>query len=355
MADVNGPLIVRHSPPTYSVKPGLHTYNSKRQPTGSSLPAKPLQYLRTLLLLLGLCGLGYYGYTLANQYIYQDYQNWAFDQEIAGRRQVNFRDYLREQTPFGFLAGAKPAEPVVAPAPPSAPEVIRPVQGSLLGRVEVPRLNLSAMVREGVDAKTLSVAVGHVPSTALAGQPGNFAIAAHRDTLFRALKDIRKDDLIEFQSTTGTYTYKVMGMTIVKPSNVSVLRPDGGGVIPAADLSSGNGPDKLLTMITCYPFYYVGAAPKRFIVEAKLVSSDSGAKLPLNEAQNVGPPSSTRPEKVMHSATPKAIRRASLEEPRSKRGSSRIHRSHERSDFHSQAANRPVKRHGFWHKLFHAS
>jgi sortase A len=132
---------------------------------------------------------------------------------------------------------------------------MHPVQGSVLGRVEISRLNLSAIVREGVDDATLSRAVGHLPSTALPGETGNFAIAAHRDTLFRALKDIQKDDQVSFESESGTYTYKVVSTKIVKPSDVSVLGPQGDA--------------KLLTMITCYPFYYVGSAPNRFVVQAK--------------------------------------------------------------------------------------
>ena len=106
--------------------------------------------------------------------------------------------------------------------------------------------------------------MGHVPSTALAGQPGNFAIAAHRDTLFRALKDIKKGDIVTFQSPSGVFSYQVAATKIVRPTDVSVLRPDGGGLIA--------NPGKLLTMITCYPFYYVGSAPKRFIVQAQMVN-----------------------------------------------------------------------------------
>jgi sortase A len=140
-----------------------------------------------------------------------------------------------------------------------------------LGRVEIKRLNVSAMVREGADAKILSISVGHVPSTSLPGETGNFAIAAHRDTLFRALKDIKKRDLVTFEAPTATYTYEVAATKIVKPTNIAVLRSNGGGVIPDSDNTPGDT-DKLLTMITCYPFYYVGSAPKRFIVEAKLVS-----------------------------------------------------------------------------------
>jgi sortase A len=140
-----------------------------------------------------------------------------------------------------------------------------------VARVSIKRLELSAMVREGVSAKTLSTSVGHIPATALPGAEGNFAIAAHRDTLFRALKNIRLGDEVTVESRSQRYVYEVVATKIVKPSDVSVLRADGGGLYAAAD--DGTKPERLLTMITCYPFYYVGSAPKRFIVESRLVSS----------------------------------------------------------------------------------
>jgi len=275
MARAQGPVIVRRDPSPYFGKPGIHSHNAKRRLARTS---KALRNIRVLLLLLGLCGVGYYTYATSDAYVYQAYQNWAFDQQISGRRGATFADYLRERTPFGFLVGTKsPSNATTGASPkPVPPEQPRPAQGSLLGRLEIGRLNLAAMVREGVDANTLKIAVGHVPSSALPNEPGNFAIAAHRDTLFRALKDIRRNDLVTFQSPRGNYTYQVLATKIVKPSDVSVLRADGGGLIPAAMFSSDHGgPGKLLTMITCYPFYYVGSAPKRFIVEAKLVSSPS--------------------------------------------------------------------------------
>lgn len=270
MTDTKGPVIVRHAIPPSFAKPGLHSHNAKRRHSQVARQPDFLRRLRGLLLILGLGGVGYYGYALSDQYIYQAYENWAFDQQIAGRQGVTFSDYLRDETPFGFLAGSAPAKPAtVTPATARLAEqpLARPAEGSMLGRVEIGRLNISAIVREGVDANTLSTAVGHVPSTALPGQIGNFAIAAHRDTLFRALKDIKQDDLVTFQSPSGTYSYKVVATKIVKPSDVSVLRSDGGGIISTDDATSR----RLLTMITCYPFYYVGAAPKRFIVEAELV------------------------------------------------------------------------------------
>lgn len=348
MADSSGPLIVRHSPvaPPPPAKPGLHSHNrTRRMPSATPQKASSLLWLRTALLILGLCAIGYYGYSASNEYIYQAYQNWAFDQQIAGRK-VAFADYLREKTPFGFLVGEKTAEPT----PVNPPQPTAPAQGALLGRVEISRLNLSAMVREGVDAKTLSLAVGHVPSTALPGQAGNFAIAAHRDTLFRALKDIRKDDLVTFQAPTGSYTYQVMATEIVKPSEVSVLRPDGGGLI--AQTPDAKTPGKLLTMITCYPFYYVGSAPKRFIVEAKLVSSDGVSKFLPSEAHDTGPPAAA--PQVRKPTNIKPTKQALRKEPRRSRGSSHFSSSHSKSERSaSQASPQRPKKPGFWHRLIH--
>jgi sortase A len=292
-----------------------------------------------LLLVAGVGATGYYAYVLSDQYVYQAFENWAFDQQIAGRPAVTFADYVREQTPFGFLAGPKTASPassVAKPGPALKPlEMPRPAEGALLGRVEIARLNLAAIVREGVDAKTLGIAVGHVPSTSLPGQEGNFAIAAHRDTLFRALKDIKEGDLVTFQSAAGTYTYQVAATKIVKPSDVSVLRADGGGIMSGID-PPGQSPSRLLTMITCYPFYYVGSAPKRFIVEAKLISNDAKVKLsettvqvPLPAAVAVAP----KPRAVRPSAAP--------DDPRSAHFSG------------WQNSRKSAKKRGFWHTILH--
>jgi len=123
-----------------------------------------------------------------------------------------------------------------------------------LGRLDVPRLKLSAVVEEGVGEDVLAVSIGHVPGTALPGSAGNAAFAAHRDTFFRPLKDLRLHDEINYTTAKGTYRYRVAGWKIVDPSRVDVLQPDG---------------KPRLTLITCYPFYFVGHAPKRFVVEAR--------------------------------------------------------------------------------------
>ncbi|MBV9499944.1 MAG: class D sortase [Acidobacteriaceae bacterium] len=268
---------------TRHYRPGEHSHNRKRRCDSAATQRSGLRRIQTFLLILGLFGVGYYGYTLCDRYVYQAYENWAFNEQIAGHGSVGFRDYLRAQTPLGAIMAARVTarpKPVSKPAAPPTTAAIPPPEGALLGRLGIERLHVSAIVRQGVDTKMLAVAVGHVPSTALPGHPGNFAIAAHRDTLFRALKDIKKGDLVTFQSTNGTYTYQVLTTKIVKPTDVSVLSSNGGGLIPGIN----GARDNLLTMITCYPFNYVGSAPKRFIVEAKLVPGDANSKAAMDEA-----------------------------------------------------------------------
>ena len=133
----------------------------------------------------------------------------------------------------------------------------RPVPAAgLVGRIEIPRLDLSVMVAEGVEPTTLRRAAGHIPGTALPGQPGNVGIAGHRDTLFRPLRNIRRDDLITLITPQGEYRYRVVSTRIVNPRDIAVLAPSR---------------NEVLTLVTCYPFYFVGSAPDRFIVRAERV------------------------------------------------------------------------------------
>ena len=131
-------------------------------------------------------------------------------------------------------------------------------KGALIGRIELPRLGVSAIAREGADAVTLRRSVGHVPETALPGEPGNAALAGHRDTFFRGLKDVREGDHVVVTTLAGRHQYIVREMRVVEPSDVSVLDPTD---------------EAMLTLVTCYPFNYVGAAPQRFVVRAALVGS----------------------------------------------------------------------------------
>lgn len=133
----------------------------------------------------------------------------------------------------------------------AAPRVTR---GGLVGMLDVPRLQLSTPVIEGDDNRTLKRAVGHLPDTPMPWTSGNSAIAGHRDGLFRPLKDVKVGDEIRFRTTRDEFRYRVTKTAIVMPDDLSVLAPQSG---PAT-----------LTLITCYPFYYVGSAPKRFVVHA---------------------------------------------------------------------------------------
>jgi sortase A len=125
-----------------------------------------------------------------------------------------------------------------------------------LGRIEISTIGLTAMILEGTDARTLRRGVGHIPGTPLPGQQGNVAITGHRDTFFRPLHNIRKGDEITLTTLNGSYRYRVDSTEVVKPEDTEVL---------------ADSDDAVLTLVTCYPFYFVGPAPKRFIVRAHMI------------------------------------------------------------------------------------
>lgn len=125
-----------------------------------------------------------------------------------------------------------------------------------MGRIDISTIGLTAMILEGTDARTLRRAVGHIPGTPLPGQQGNVAITGHRDTFFRPLHNIRKDDEITLTTLNGSYRYRVDSTEVVEPEDTEVL---------------ADSDDAVLTLVTCYPFYFVGPAPKRFIVRAHMI------------------------------------------------------------------------------------
>jgi LPXTG-site transpeptidase (sortase) family protein len=130
----------------------------------------------------------------------------------------------------------------------------RPLErGSLVGALEVPRVGLSAMVLEGDDDATLRVGIGHLPDTPPPWQRGNSAFAGHRDTFFRTLQHVREGDRLSLTTTYGEFQYRVRETFIVGPEDLWVLNPTD---------------SQTLTLVTCYPFKYVGPAPRRFVVQA---------------------------------------------------------------------------------------
>jgi len=124
-----------------------------------------------------------------------------------------------------------------------------------LAILTIPRLGLTVPVLEGVDAAALDRGAGHIPETASPGQPGNVGIAGHRDGFFRGLKDVRVGDEIRLETHRELAVYVVEKTWVVEPEDLSVLEPTSGASI---------------TLVTCFPFYYVGAAPRRFIVRASV-------------------------------------------------------------------------------------
>jgi len=183
---------------------------------------KPLlRWTRWILIAAAVALLAYFGFVLTD--------SWAFQR--AEERQME--------------------SPVIAPATLSPAAT-----GGLIGRVDVPRLGISAIVMEGTSTKILRRAVGHIFGTALPGETGNVGISGHRDTFFRPLRNIEPSDIILLTTTAGEYRYRVLSTSIVTPNDVAVLEPGAG---------------ETLTLVTCYPFYFVGPAPNRFIVRAERV------------------------------------------------------------------------------------
>jgi sortase A len=128
-----------------------------------------------------------------------------------------------------------------------------PKKGEVLGRIEIPRLGVRVAILQGTSSQTLRLGVGHIEGTALPGEAGNIGIAGHRDTYFRNLKDIRPNDEITIQTASRLSRYSVDWVQIVAPGDSGILAPSTGSAI---------------TLVTCYPFHFIGPAPERYVVHA---------------------------------------------------------------------------------------
>lgn len=170
-----------------------------------------------IFLAVGLLAIGYAGYIIADAQAYQAIQLRNFAHEV----------------------------PTVEPH--------FPVIGEAIGEIQIPRLALRAVILHGDSPQVLRRGVGHLPNTPVPGERGNVGLAGHRDSFFRPLRQIRTGDLITLRTSKGEFHYQVESTLIVSPENTEVLA------------SSGKSE---LTLVTCFPFNYVGAAPDRFIVRA---------------------------------------------------------------------------------------
>ncbi|MGA7792094.1 MAG: class D sortase [Candidatus Acidiferrales bacterium] len=192
-----------------------------------------LRWSRNAFLIVGVLILGYCGFVLLDTRVYQANEIRHFQQQIKD---------------------SKPAIPSMGRVQEAS---FHPSTGKTLGEIELTRIGVTAIILEGTDDRTLRRAVGHIPGTPLPGQPGNVAIAGHRDTFFRALRNVRQDDEITLMTLEGSYRYRVDSISVVGPEDMQVLDNSGGDI---------------LTLVTCYPFYFVGPAPRRFIVRAQRIS-----------------------------------------------------------------------------------
>jgi LPXTG-site transpeptidase (sortase) family protein len=196
--------------------------NPLSQSTGAVSSARTyiLRVACYFFLSFGILALGYAGFVFADSHAYQALEMNKFKQ--AGRL--------------------------------SEPRIL--LEGDVIGEIQVPRLGLDAVVVQGDSPATLRRAVGHISESALPGEWGNVALAGHRDTFFRPLQDIQLGDEIRFKTRERSFDYRVESIEVVAPTDIRVL-------------ASSTGHD--LTLLTCFPIYFVGPAPKRLVVRAREV------------------------------------------------------------------------------------
>lgn len=191
------------------------------------------------------------GLLLLAVWTHHQLESWSFQR--AATRQLEAVLRASEFGPYATAMGRTAFEEPAFAAAGHATEV-----DGVLGRLEIPRLRITAVVAEGVDEKTLGHAVGHIPSTAMPGAPGNCGLAGHRDTFLRGLGGVRLDDVIRFVTPERTYTYEVDWSMVVEPDRIDTL-------------DSTATPS--ITLVTCFPFAFMGRAPQRFVVRARQVEA----------------------------------------------------------------------------------
>lgn len=198
-----------------------------------------MKTLERSLWVIGIALLGWVAFVQADGWLFQTRAEASLDRALA---------QVQERIRVLPGEGSEPG--------PETPATFEVDPGEPVGRLDIPRLGLSVMVAEGIEPKVLRKAAGHIPGTPLPGDSGNVALAGHRDRHFRPLKDVAPGDEVLLTTPTGSFRYRVEWTRIVAPEDVHVLDPTD---------------DPTLTLVTCYPFYYVGNAPDRFVVRARQI------------------------------------------------------------------------------------
>jgi sortase A len=214
--------------------------------------------------MVGISALGYCGYVVLDARFSQNAQSRRFDSAFtAAHAAAAAADLNARAAGVTDLAGTTPLMPafvevdgVVKTDDAAKSSAARAFENLPLGRIEIASIGLTAMIEEGTGRQTLQRGVGHIAGTSLLGQSGNIGLAGHRDTFFRKLRNIHEGDEISLTTLAGAVVYRVDLISIVEPQESEVLRDSG---------------ENLLTLVTCYPFSYVGPSPKRFIVRARQV------------------------------------------------------------------------------------
>ena len=179
---------------------------------------------------------------------------------LSGAREVIWPWWHQKQAAKTFPPAPAPIVPP-QPPPPAPKQLDHSLfhRGDTVAKLAIPRLSGQWLVVEGTEDQDLRLGPGHLPGTAFPGEKGNCVIAGHRDTQFRKLKDIKKGDEIVLTTSIGESRYRVTGYDIVKPTDTRSIQ---------------DTPRAVLNLVTCYPFYYVGNAPNRFIVHAELAGPE---------------------------------------------------------------------------------
>jgi sortase A len=198
--------------------------------------------------------LGVYTFATVERWVFQAYAGWEFARMSTGDPigPIHFaRSLLGWESPPWVAPETATGETAAAIKAAFAPRA--PSAGVPIGRLEIPSIDLSTILVEGDGDTELRRGIGHIPGTALPGEPGNIGLAGHRDTFFRRLGEVKKGDPISLVTLDGTDQYIVESIRIVDPDEAIVLHDFGSPVV---------------TLVTCYPFHYLGSAPRRYIVHA---------------------------------------------------------------------------------------